>query len=325
MKYNLIIVLALSLLLLGCIPFLGGGNPPPIKVDYNSVHMGAQGIVFSFAPDRPQATYDIVPSGNDITVIVGLENKGAWDVLPKKGFLTINYDKSYVNIPENTKEFSLDGRSLTRSQGDKVQLDFNGKIKPLEEIKKDTPINAIACYEYGTEYTFDVCIDTDPTNTKPIKKACDLLQNKKKYNSLSGEGAPVAITSLDQAIKINDNKLDIDFIIKVKNLGNGKIYDVSASPETLCRQGGELDKVDKVTISAELAGEPLNCETNEGFQSTGTMYVREGTEGVIDCRVAGYVDTNVDSFISKLKVTLNYDYVDSNGKNIILRKAGARG
>ncbi|TAL55867.1 MAG: hypothetical protein EPN86_02985 [Nanoarchaeota archaeon] len=325
MKNNLIVVFALSLLLVGCIPFLGGGNPPPIKVDFNSVHTGAQGIVITFAPDRPQSDYVIVPSGNDITVIIGLENKGAWDIPPGKGVLAINYDKTYMDFTQNSQDFgsdTLQGRSLVRALGDKTRLEFDGKIKPLEEIKKDTVINAVTCYEYGTEYIFDVCIDTDPTNTKPVTKACDLTQNKKKYNSLSGQGAPVAITSLDQAIKIKDNKkMDIDFIIKVRNVGNGKVYDIAATPDKLCRQGGGLEEADKVIITADLAGQLLKCETNED----GTMFVRQGLDGVIDCRVVDYIDTNVDSFISKLKVTLNYDYVDTNGKNIILRKAGARG
>ncbi|HLD19098.1 MAG TPA: hypothetical protein VJB90_03750 [Candidatus Nanoarchaeia archaeon] len=322
-----------TILISGCgiLEIVGlGGNDKPIDVNYNSVHTGVQGLDFSFAPDRPQSNYIIVPAGNDITVLIGIENKGAWDIPKGKGIIVLNFDKTYMDFPNNLWRFTLDeeidedlkGRSLTKPKGDTSRNSFNGKIFPLEELKKETTINAIACYEYGTEYIFDVCIDTDPTNTKPLKKACDLLQNKKKYNSItSGQGAPVAITQVDQAIRITpDNKLDIDFIIKIKNAGKGKIYDLSATPNKLCNEGGGLEEADKVVITADLAGLPLTCET----LGEGRVFVREGLEGIVNCRVTGYSSTIEPSFLSKLKVTLNYDYVDSNGKIIILKKAGAR-
>ncbi|MEK6968472.1 MAG: hypothetical protein AABX51_07640 [Nanoarchaeota archaeon] len=328
----IILFVLLTLLISGCdmITNIIVGKPPTVDVNYNSLHSGVQGISMSFAPDRPQTNYIVMPNGNDITVIIGMENKGAWDVPAGKGILALNYDRTYVDFPDKSKEFStseypLNGRSLIKAKGDKVQVDFNGNILPLKELKKDITINAVACYEYGTEYIFDVCIDTDPTNTRTTPKACDLLQNKKKYNAIgSGQGAPVAITSVDQAIRIKDGKLDIDFIIKIKNVGNGKIYDIDATPAVLCSGGNSLEAADKVTIKVELADKVLTCEKIDNSIDNSKIYVREGLEGIVNCRVTGYSTVNDESFLSKLKVTLTYDYTDSIGKIIILKKAGAR-
>ncbi len=319
---KLVALFTVCILLAGCNIF-DPGPDKPIDVSYNAVHSGGQGIAFEFARDRPLDSYVVVPSGNDITVIVGLENKGAWDVLPTKGVLALNYDKTYMHFEPTYKDFELGGRSLFRSKGEKVFKDFNGRISPLQEVKKDTHIFAVACYEYETEYIFDICIDTDPTNTQTTNKACDVLQNKKKYSSMSGgQGGPVSISALDQAIRIRDNNLDIDFIIKLANVGKGKIYDIGTTPQALCLEGGSINYADKVRITADLAGQELQCDTVA--DTPGIVNVYNDIGGVVNCRALQYTSVRQPSFLSKLKVTVTYNYVDTTGKAVTLKKAGAR-
>ena len=131
------LIILFTILISGCdmIPFLGG-NDKPIDVNYNSVHTGVQGLDFSFAADRPQSNYIIVPAGNDITVLIGIENKGAWDIPKGKGIIVLNFDKTYVDFPESVWEFdTLNGRSLIKPRGDTNRKSFNGRILPLKELK----------------------------------------------------------------------------------------------------------------------------------------------------------------------------------------------
>ena len=213
----------LVVLISGCdLGNLFGNKEDPVDIiTYGQIHSGSQGIEASYLPDRPQSIY-VVDTQQDIVLAFEIENKGAVDVTG--GIISLNFDPLYVNFDEKHKNFDLLGRSIYSNKGEKKALFFNGKINALAEDKKEITINAVTCYDYSTEYLFDVCIDTDPANTRPNKKACDYLENKKKYSSLGGQGGPVIISKLDQTINTIPGGIETEFIIYITNGGKGKNY-----------------------------------------------------------------------------------------------------
>ena len=314
MKKSLLILVAIPFLLSGC--FFGGGSDKPIEYNYQQIHSGSQGVLMSFLPEKPQGTYNLPKDTNhEIYVSVLLENGGASDV--NNGVVALNYDSIYYSFSQYQQPFSLQGKSFASSKGQKQTYFFSGNIKPILEGSKDTTISAVACYDYTTEYSFDVCIDTDPGNTKPMKKACDVQKAKDGYVSAGGQGGPVVISKIDQTVNEVPGGLDIEFIIRIRNSGRGRVFDVNSGPAQLCGLGGSKSPQGLVNVQVELAGSPINCGGS-------TTQIPLNDDGIIICKVSSSISSNTPSYLSSLKVHLAYDYVDSLGKNIILKKIGAK-
>ncbi len=130
-------------------------------------------------------------------------------------------DTTAVANPYKTKWFSLEGKSIFNYEGGTTTLSYPAKAKtvgPLSETH-DIEIVATACYEYTTTWNQDICIDTDVNKMNIFPGACEATDV-----SLSGQGAPLAITSIEsKMIPTGTGYIRPMFIIHVQNSGNGKV------------------------------------------------------------------------------------------------------
>jgi len=158
----------------------------------------------------------------------------------------------------------LNGRSLINPVGDYDQIVLRVESALLEEKIESyqTPVIFQACYDYETVASVPVCIDPDVRNVNK-DKAC-VVQSV----ALSGgQGAPVAITSVETFMAPVGNQVQPRFIIHMQNLGSGSVVGMSVEdakgrvnvPELACKGGaGRLANV--VHIDAELQGVKLFCK-----------------------------------------------------------------
>ncbi len=130
-------------------------------------------------------------------------------------------DTTAVANPYKTKWFSLEGKSIFNYEGGSTALTYPAKAKtvgPLSETH-DIEVVATACYEYTTTWNQDICIDTDVNKMNIFPGACEATDV-----SLSGQGAPLAITLIEsKMIPTGTGYIRPMFIIHVQNSGNGKV------------------------------------------------------------------------------------------------------
>ncbi len=307
----------------------GSGQQSTIKTTTRS---GTSGVEFSFLPERPQGTYIVsrdAKTFGTIIVAFNVENKGFANIAKDSAAIAINYDTLYFTFDKNSEKLEdLAGLSATRSQGDKTTIFFMGSIKPLvTEQKKDNTISAQLCYPYTTDANIDVCIDTDPGNTKPLRKACTLIESNRKTNSVPSQGAPIAVTQVQQTSgKDSGDNLGLDFVIRLQNQGIGKAYSPSVSALSLCAANSDsksvnkVDTANKVKIRVMLAGEEIKCDTDSDDK---TVLVKEGSDRIVTCHaIQEGVTDNTPSYQSTLQVHLEYNYVSTSSVSVTLKRAG---
>ncbi len=208
----------------------------------------------------------IIYSNSDFRIAVKLKNQGAYDVTDGKVKI-IGFDDKYISLTESEKEiFSpeediLRGMSSLNPAGDNTFLTFEAKAKELFPGAEsyDAYYFIKAEYDYKTELSQTICIN--PKLYEVYTSGCKV----EPKISLSGQGSPLAVTSLEEIIHPG-NIPQIEFRFTIKNRGRGLIEQAYLS-------------------QARLASKPLNCEfQNNPNSDTRTFNFDEKQEATLICK-----------------------------------------
>ncbi|MBW2993749.1 hypothetical protein KY317_04205 [Candidatus Woesearchaeota archaeon] len=262
----LVIVLVSS----GCMQRRATG---PIEIiDY---HKGTSGLVMNFIKGLPP---DEIWKENEFVIGLELRNLGAEDI--KNSVVRITgFDPDYIEMMEKEKVITLAGKSPGYPEGDYMIMNFHGRNIYFAEGDEEEPVGftASAEYEYSTYASQVMCINPD---TFKISKTTDVCEVKPAVFS-GGQGAPVAITQIEEIITPRDDDLKVEFIIYVSNKGNGEIIG------------------DVFVDSARLSEQELKCNT-EKFRLDGRK------EKKIHC--SAIVKKGVGARKVPLTASLSYKY-----------------
>ncbi|HLD04968.1 MAG TPA: hypothetical protein VJG90_04595 [Candidatus Nanoarchaeia archaeon] len=126
---------------------------------------------------------------------------------------------SFIDFTMNGKgvEFILPP-SIADYPGTNAQyFNFRGIVRglPPGQPTADQTVQIKSCYLYSTYFAPNVCIDPDPGSAS--KKVC----TPTRYSSSKGQGAPVAITSVQQ----ETTPTKVYFKIDIEDVGKGQLYD----------------------------------------------------------------------------------------------------
>src|SRR3989344_1048119 len=168
---------------------------------------------------------------SDFPFIIELDNQAAYDIT--NGELRIvGLDPAYFDIYPLSKNFNLFGKSLTNPAGEKEFLEFMGRSGQLFENSEEYSADFIlkAVYSSQADFTDTICINTDAYNV--FDSGCSAEEVK----SYSGQGAPIAVSSLEQVVSPG-NLAEIEFRIKIENKGSGRASRIVIETAQL---GGEL-------------------------------------------------------------------------------------
>ncbi len=303
---------------------------------------GTQGLVFSFLPGNPpDAMYESKEGSSDGTfsVLSMVENKGVSNI--EHGYLTLNYEKNYLSLvsdswrfqdkiisPTNevTIPFSLKGKSLDNPSGDTATVGVLLKTKEIESLSefRQSLLSLTACYDYATQITIPVCIDTDPYNIKKITKPCSIQDV-----SFVDQGAPVAITNAKfSMLPSGKDAAVLEVILSIANKGTGLVVNVLNSKDKqlqydnlalACSSAGQTgDKVKNLfnVVGLDLK---LSLDSENKFEcSPLPILLEHGTQDV-RCIYKGNVPKG-NTYSTVLNAKLSYGYSETISKEMKIER-----
>jgi len=235
-------------------------------------HEGTEGLDVNLIKNLPP---DKVWKGNEFIIGLELRNKGAYNI--EDGIVKISgFDPRYIEPDEEEQviEF-LAGKSPGYPEGDYMVMNFNEKNidipKGAGEYEAAFTVNAE--YDYKTEVSTVVCVSPKIFSIVKTRDVCEV----KAVSMPRGQGAPVAITQIEESITPLDRDLRVEFIFYVANKGDGEVK-------------GNID-IDSVKLSEQ----PIECDVKQ-FDLKGR------DEKKIHCSVI------VDRGISARKVPLRAEF-----------------
>ena len=282
------------------------------------IYQGTDGIVMEFLKGAPP---DKIPENSEFQIISIIENRGASDV--GEGYLTISLEKDYMHLfdwmleepivsygVDNEKvRFQLDGKSEYSPNGGRGIIKLLARTKKIESLIEShtSNIGLTACYKYETISNPTVCLDTDIYNLRVGEKSCEV-----KDVILSSQGAPVAVTKIEQSMLVHDDKIEPQFLIYIANKGNGQIIDKDKIDEACSEKGGYNLSV--VNVEAYLSGKKLDCIPNPVKLTKTRNFAR------CSAYKDDWIEKDSIGYETLLKINLTYGYTSTISKNIRIEK-----
>lgn len=193
--------------------------------------------------------------------------------------------------------------------GERTHIDFSGWVKkiPTGMTTYDPNIMVSACYLYATIANPMVCVDPTPYSNQ--RKAC--IPNL--VTSLGGgQGAPVAITRIEQEIASGKK---IFFKIFIENVGGGEIYDYY-SINKCSPYNSKVTSLDKNIVYVEdirLSDVQLKCTPNRIVRLV-------NGRGMVTCEFDTVWTDVVAAHETPLFIELGYAYRKDIEKRLVIKK-----
>ena len=282
MKNKILIGIIVLILISGC-GQLGAKRPGDVTLESVDYHQGKEGLVLSFVQGRPPEK--LWPE-TDFTIEVELRNKGAYDI--QNAIIELHgFNPRYVTPSENDKRISyLQGKSLGYPEGDYATVQFEESNILAPPGKEPLSFTISAEYDYVTEVSAEVCINPD---LNPVVKTSETICEIKEISLSKGQGAPVAVTRINEIPSYKGTELNLDFILDIENVGKGE--------------------AGKITVeNVKLGGNMLVCDKTE------VELKEEDKKARIRCGFSTYRPTG--PYTSVLTANLNYKYKTKIDKKI---------
>lgn len=331
-KLLLKLVFLLLVFVVGC---RGGG-----QITNVNIYKGTDGLTMEFLENTPP---DEVFENAIVPLGISIRNEGAYDIIDGFGLITFSVEEDYMKLNKESLrtfgerinwegdkpqiKFSLNGKTLERAEGEHEIITLRINSEELEELSQihESSILATACYGYRTELVANVCIDTDIYNIRGIVKSC-----KVKDQSYSSQGAPIVVANINTEMipmESGDPKkvmLRPQFLIYIQNRGNGLV--IEKTPGTIrdaCSEKSlDYSKWNTVSINVYLGGDKIqvDCDvTEDGEGKTGIIKLRDNM-GVARCILEEGIDEIKGTYVSPLRVVLDYGYTNTISKKIVIKK-----
>ncbi len=290
-------------------------KPQPIDI-----YKGTEGIVMEFLNGAPP---DKIAEDSEFQIIANIKNKGVSDV--EGGYLTLSLEKDYVELYDWSFEepivssgfgpeqviFDLEGKSEYNIYGGEGIIKITAKTKKIEELMEShtSTIGLTTCYKYSTTVNPTVCIDPDVYNLRAGEKSCAV-----KDIGLNSQGAPVAVTKVEQKMIVHGDKVEPQFLIYITNKGNGQIVNKDDIEEACSATGLSKDSWNIVNVKAYLSGKELSCTPNPVKLTKTRNFVR------CSALEQDWIDKEELAYETVLNIKLEYGYTSTISREIIIEK-----
>ena len=222
--------------------------------------------------------------GREFRIVLDLANDGAFDITNGEVYLTNVIGQDLSISGSEFQSINLHGRSQDYPAGEKKLYSWVARANTVPETLT-TRMGFAAEYSYRTDADIPVCIDPDVYNEVQGKKPCVMQE----HIALTGQGAPVAVTSVDilRSFDATESSGLVDFKITVSNVGNGEISVGSLSSS----------QPDYLTAQVTISGQPVNCDESK-------ISIENG-KGEVICHIRYNLK---DATVGLLHVRLDYIY-----------------
>ncbi len=319
----LLLIVVASVLLAGC--QLTGSRDKGAIPDSSSAFEGKEGLVLSFFDNAPQD--NLIP-GSDFKIAVLLENKGAADIACDKTPGSCGYYLAFAKEPisgvtpssgelkdallEDPKvkeQYTILGKESYLSGG-RAAMEFSDKATA---VKATTTASAtfIACYPYKTSLSASVCVQTAHYTVPEKSRSCEL-----KTLSFSNQGAPVAITKIEQESILSGGYVKPRLKVYISEAGRGTVIakDVQSLKKACTKDPTNLnDIIGKVIVEeATISGKPLDCG-KKTITLTGVPK-KDFVECLFNDNV--FEAGAANNLVAPLKIVLGYGYQTAISKDV---------
>ena len=309
----LISMLLITLFLISCGGNVAGGDKPiDTATALKAVQTGSQGLVVRSIQNYPP---DLIYDRNELTVMLDIDNKGNFPLLPQDCFVQITgFDPNIIKGGQNvqscsaTNNLPLEGKTVYNIQGGTNQLLFqflNVELPP-GVFEYNPTLNFITCYKYHTIANPVVCLDPLFYQVTPQQKNCI----PKTVSMGGGQGAPVGITYV--GVQMIGGKAV--FEINVQNLATpGRALSPDIDLQTCGSSSITHTDLDKIYYTISMVGKPIDCKPYQFVR-----LVNNNAKIVCTTPVNG-----ASAYETPLLIDLDYNFIQSMQKPIkIVRTPG---
>ena len=313
---------------------------------------GSEGLEIEFLPGSPPD--EITDGDGEIATfpfqaVVSLTNKGEFDLFSSDveidlvGFFPNDFRA--VATAGDDGDFADTDLDEQNPMGNPTarKKDSEGNIIEAVEVFKTFPKNdklfkfkgdlkgntlhvfrANVCYKYGTDAISELCVLENM-----IDVADDAICNPRGSKPVASSASPVQIISFRQSVA---GPTKIQFSFDIVHKGNGDIFDVGGKDDVT---GDDVDcpsrarerrsKEDKVRVTVDTgltADNILKCVGNFVDTPGATSSSDQGTIKLVDGKRTVTCTQNLISvadFINPIDITLDFNYLDSVQKDILVK------
>ena len=281
------------------------------------IHKGTEGLRMEFVQGQPPInTWE----NTDFPITVRIQNEGAYDI--QRGALAITGELYFIS--DEPLYFDLEGKSQFNPEGGFSFEKFSATSGTVEEDKTDS-FYVVACYDYETDASATICINPRVMETDNKIERGECITGIVTVGG--GQGAPVAVTSIEQEIlPIGQDMLRMNLKIHVSNLGRGKVvskeqdaYMKECTGQTPDQKDSGKIRVDNIQFSNYRLGNTeaaINCPNLKE-----NMITLNNGQFTIEC----YADMDTEiigsvAFTTPLLVEMSYGYTQiSTSKSIKIK------
>jgi len=252
-------------------------------------------------------------SGGQQRVSVGFNNPGIDIEYANHGRLLIALFQGIDFSRSFGTEYLLAGDTYEYPGGELAYINFDGNIvnwpPGLDQTYQTFMITN--CFLYATYAAPVVCIDPAPFSQD--RKVC----YPKPYTGTRGQGAPVAVTYIEQ----ENTPRQAVFTIHIKNVGGGQVYDPGRLemcspyfPGRVTNDDLNIVYIGDIRVSGDL--QRLDCTPND--------YVRlnpQTGEGIVTCSYNIPFSGLRSAYQTPLVIELWYGYSRTMQKRVLIKRA----
>ncbi|MEM2139063.1 MAG: hypothetical protein QXM96_02835 [Candidatus Woesearchaeota archaeon] len=279
-----------------------------------TLYTGTEGIVLNVYSNLPESVYE----GEQVNYILKVINKGPYEVKNAKVLLTL--EKGYLEFSDGSNineinNVNLEGKTLSNNFDDFFVVEKTIKTKKIDAQSEyqETNILTSFCYDYGGILINDVCIDTDPYNSKSTKKTCSSGNLEFK----EGQGGPLKISLIETKILTDDNYIKPQFKINFENVGNGIVIK-KGSIDKVCNKDSLAEDVYNVINLKEISFSKFTKKDFECYPDE--LKLKQDQDSITCTLKSGLLTKNQPSFLTPLRVEIEYGYFITDSKNIKIKK-----
>ena len=216
MKNKILAGIVVLIIISGC-GQLGAKTPGDVTPESVDYHQGKEGLVLNLIEGRPPK--EIWP-GSDFIIEVELRNKGAYDI--ESGNIKLHgFNPKYITPSEKEETIQeLKGKSLGYPEGDYATIVFKESNILAPPGKEAMAFTISAEYDYATEASAEVCVNPELNS---VVKTTETICEVKEINLKGGQGAPVAITAINEIASYKGMNLNLNFILDIENVDEGEV------------------------------------------------------------------------------------------------------
>ncbi len=279
-----------------------GGGSGENQGDFQP-HVGYESLDMQFSSGSPPTT--IYSNQRTIPMLLELRNKGAYEMTGGTIYLS-GFDKSILHLDkESFSVGKLDPvTTINQEGGFRIENIVITSITMPEGLDRYTPtLMLTACYPYKTEASVMICVDPEPYKGVAADKTC----RPGVVSVGAGQGAPIAIASIDQEIIPKEKML---FRIRLVNSGGGDVVTT-----TTCNRPLEYNEVDIMPVNAgniKISGLSVNT-----VQPTELKF----TNNAATIYVESSIPSTGTEYLAAMSVNLQYFYRKTYSRRLEIRNA----